>query len=101
MIKITYSSREPPSLTIRGHSGYSTHGTDIVCAAVSALFLTLANSLSEYTNDLVSVRSEPGDSAIIWRGRMSEHGRLLLMSTLLGMRSVSGEYPDHVSFNID
>lgn len=101
MIKIIYSSREPPSLTIRGHSGYSARGTDIVCAAVSALFLTLANSLSEYTNDLVSVRSEPGDSAIIWRGRMSERGRLLIMSTLLGMRSVSGEYPDHVSLNID
>ena len=72
MIKITYSSREPPSLVIRGHSGYSARGTDIVCAAVSTLFLTLANSLSEYTNDLVSVRSEPGDSVIIWRGRMSE-----------------------------
>lgn len=101
MIKITYSSREPPSLVIRGHSGYSTRGTDIVCAAVSTLFLTLTNSLSEYTNDLVSVRSEPGDSAIIWRGRMSERGRLLLISALLGMRSVSGEYPGHVSLNID
>lgn len=101
MIKITYSSREPPSLTIRGHSGYSNHGTDIVCAAVSALFLTLVNSLAEYTNDLVSVRSEPGDSAIIWRGHISERGRLLLESALLGMRNVSGEYPDHVSINID
>ena len=44
MIEITYGSREPPSLTIRGHSGYSTEGTDIVCASVSALFLTMVNS---------------------------------------------------------
>ena len=48
MITITYGSREPPSLTIRGHSGYATQGTDIVCAAVSALFVTLSNSLTEY-----------------------------------------------------
>ena len=101
MINITYGSREPPSLTIKGHSGYSTEGTDIVCAAVSTLFLTLANSISEFTNDLVSVRSEPGDGALIWRGKISKTGRLLLDSALLGLRDVAEQYPEHVSFNID
>lgn len=101
MINITYGSREPPSLIIRGHSGYSTEGTDIVCAAVSTLFLTLANSISEFTNDLVSVRSEPGDGALIWRGKISQTGRLLLDSALLGLRDVAEQYPEHVSFNID
>ena len=60
MIKITYGSREPPSLVLRGHSGYSIEGTDIVCAAVSTLFLTLVNSVSEYTDDLVSVGESRG-----------------------------------------
>lgn len=101
MITITYGSREPPSLTIRGHSGYATQGTDIVCAAVSALFVTLSNSLTEYTNDLVSVRSEPGDSAIIWRGLTSARGRLLLESALLGMKGVAEAYPEHVEFKIE
>ena len=101
MIKITYSSREPPSLVIRGHSGYSAQGTDIVCAAVSTLFLTLANSISEYTNDLVTVRAEPGNSAVIWRGKCSEKARLLLESFILGMRDVAEQYPDYVIINID
>lgn len=101
MIKITYSSREPPSLVIRGHSGYSAQGTDIVCAAVSTLFLTLANSISEYTNDLVTVRTEPGNSAVIWRGKCSEKARLLLESFILGMRDVAEQYPDYVIINID
>ena len=100
MITITYGSREPPSLTIRGHSGYATQGTDIVCAAVSTLFGTLANSLTEYTNDLVSVRSEPGDGLIMWHSRISDAGRLLLESALLGLRDVAEQYPEHVKFEI-
>lgn len=101
MITITYGSREPPSISIKGHSGYSTEGTDIVCAAVSVLFQTLVNSLTEYTKDLVSVRSEPGDSALIWRGQCSDKARLLLDSCLLGLRDVAEQYPDYVSFTVD
>ena len=100
MIKITYGSREPPSLVFQGHSGYSTEGTDIVCAAVSTLFVTLVNSIAEFTNDLVSVRGEPGDGALIWRGKISEKGRLLLDSALLGLRDVAEQYPEYVSFEI-
>ena len=101
MITITYGSREPPSLTIRGHSGYATQGTDIVCAAVSALFQTLIDSLNEYTNDFVSARIEPGDSALIWRGQCSDKARLLLDSCLLGLRDVAEQYPEYVSFTVD
>ncbi len=100
MIEITYGSREPPSLHIRGHSGYSTHGTDIVCASVSTLFLTLVNSIAEFTNDLVSVRGEPGDGALIWHGHCSKKARLLLDSALLGLRDVAEQYPEYVSFEI-
>ncbi len=100
MIEITYGSREPPSLTIRGHSGYSTHGTDIVCASVSVLFLTLVNSLNEYTNDFIQARTDPGDGALIWRGSCSKSARLLLDSCLLGLRAVAEQYPDYVKFDI-
>ena len=101
MITITYGSREPPSLTIRGHSGYATQGTDIVCAAVSVLFQTLVNSLTEYTKDLVSVRSEPGDGLIMWHSRISDKGRLLLDSALPGLRDVAEQYPEYVEFKIE
>ena len=101
MITITYGSREPPSLTIRGHSGYATQGTDIVCAAVSVLFQTLVNSLTEYTKDLVSARIEPGDGALMWRGQCSKGARLLLDSCLLGLRDVAEQYPEYVEFKIE
>ena len=85
-------------LLIRGHSGYSTEGTDIVCAAVSTLFLTLVNSLYEMTNDLVSVRNEPGDGSIIWRGRITETGKILLEGCLIGLKSIAETYPKNVQF---
>ncbi len=36
------------SVTIAGHSGYDIIGYDIVCAAVSALSITVLNGLTEY-----------------------------------------------------
>lgn len=101
MITIAYGSREPPSLSIKGHSGYSTEGTDIVCAAVSALFQTLIDSLDEYTNDFVSARIEPGDGLITWHCTPTARGGLLLNSALLGLRNIAEMYPENVEFKIE
>ena len=98
MIKIIYSSREPPMLLIHGHSGYSKEGTDIVCAAVSTLFLTLVSSLYEITNDIVTVRDKPGDGAIIWSSRISETGKILLKGCLIGLKCIAETYPENVQF---
>ena len=35
------------AIYMNGHSGFSTSGTDIVCAGASTLFYTLANSLED------------------------------------------------------
>ena len=36
---------------VRGHAGYAAAGSDIVCAAVSALILNMANSVGTFTGD--------------------------------------------------
>lgn len=100
MVKITYSSREPPSLTVEGHANYAEYGKDIVCAAVSALCQTLMNALAAYTDDDISVRASPGDSMILWRGRQSKEAALLTMSFLDGMRDIAETYPDYVKYEI-
>ena len=55
MIKINISKDE---ITIKGHSGYSEAGSDIVCASVSSILITTVNALISidegcivYTND--------------------------------------------------
>lgn len=64
------------------------------------MFMTLVNSLGEYTDDSITVKSEPGDGAITWNGMMSEHAQLLLLGTILGLELLSKEYPDYISYNI-
>lgn len=101
MIRITYSSREPPALTIKGHANYAEYGKDIVCAAVSVLFETLVEALGNYTDDAYDIRGEPGDCSIVWQSPQSETGRLLMMAFLDGFRSTALSYPDHAMFNIE
>ncbi|WP_333683544.1 ribosomal-processing cysteine protease Prp, partial [Enterocloster lavalensis] len=36
---------------LSGHAGYAESGRDIVCAAVSALVLNMANSVEAFTED--------------------------------------------------
>ena len=42
MIRVT---AEPGRLTLEGHAGYAPAGQDIVCAAVSALMLAMAERM--------------------------------------------------------
>ena len=37
------------AIFIEGHAGYAEHGKDIICAAVSTLYLHLMNSIAELT----------------------------------------------------
>lgn len=101
MIKVTYGSREPPSLIIKGHANYAEYGKDIVCAAVSVLFETLVEALGNYTDDVYDIRREPGECSIVWQSPQSETGRLLTMVILDGIQSTALSYPDHVMFNIE
>ena len=100
MIKITYSSREPPSLTVEGHANYAEYGKDIVCASVSILFQTLMNALAAYTDDDISVRASPGDSMILWNSSMSKEALTITMAFLDGMRDIAEEYPSYVKYEI-
>ena len=36
---------------VEGHSGYASHGSDIICAAVSILTINCINSIEEFCGD--------------------------------------------------
>ena len=38
-------------IDINGHAGYAEYGQDVICAAVSALVLNMANSVETFTDD--------------------------------------------------
>lgn len=82
-------------ITVLGHSGYAEEGKDIVCSAVSALFQTLVFSIEELTEDSVRYEIQPGNS-IAEYGNLSEKGRLLVDSFLLGIETMMNGYPDYI-----
>ena len=59
-------------ITVDGHAGYDEYGKDIVCAAVSALTVNMANSVEHFTDDRFEAECEEGFfrfrfPADIWR----------------------------------
>ena len=57
MIKINVSKDE---ITIKGHSGYSEQGSDIVCASVSSISITTVNSLLRIDEDCIEYIEKDG-----------------------------------------
>ena len=82
-------------ITVSGHSGYAAHGSDIVCAGVSALFQTLLKSLLDLTNDRISYNISPGESNVLY-GNLSEKAHTLVDSFFVGICMIADEYPDYV-----
>ena len=57
MIKISINKDE---ITIKGHSGYSEHGSDIVCASVSSICITTVNALLSIDEDCIIYEEADG-----------------------------------------
>lgn len=92
MIEIT---RRPDGITITGHAGYAEPGSDIVCAAISALTEVFVTSVDKLTADQITSDIRAGN-AVIRYGNLSEHAQLLANSFFLGCEMIAKEYPQHV-----
>lgn len=57
MIKININN---DLITIKGHSGYSVSGSDIVCASVSSIAITSINAILGIDNKAISYKKEDG-----------------------------------------
>ncbi len=82
----------------KGHADYAEEGSDIVCAAVSALAINLVNSVERLTgggHDLEQ-RQETGEMTFRLLDR-NRDARLLMRSFVLGIQDVQEAYgPDYI-----
>lgn len=71
-------------VTFSGHAGYAEPGEDIVCAAVSILFINTVNSLEMYTSDTVIQKTDRKLNYfdISFRDSEISHDADLLLSSL-------------------
>lgn len=82
-------------ITVSGHAGYSEHGKDIICSAVSTLTQNLIYSIEQLTKDKITYVIKPGTVDIKFRD-LSEYAQLLVDSFFIGVCSIADSYPDYV-----
>ena len=75
-----------------GHAGYAEEGYDIICAAVSVLTVNTINSIEQFTDDAIAVRSDDGYVELILEGEVSKEPTLLLDSMVLGLHDIRETY---------
>lgn len=84
-----------------GHAKYRRSGLDIVCAAISVLTQTIANSLETVVG--VPLRYEADEKRgyfeCNWELLPEKAGQceLLIKTLRLGLSAIQEEYPDHIS----
>ena len=76
----------------RGHAGYAASGSDIVCAAVSALVVTTENALCRLTDQVYDLTEEDGYVSIRFHNGNHEKSRLLMDSLILGLQEIEKTY---------
>ena len=94
MIRVTVfqdSGGQAEGITCVGHAGYGQEGTDIVCAAVSALVLNMANSVERFTDDGFEGQEDEA----------SVESRLLMDSLILGLSNIREAYgEEYIAINV-
>lgn len=87
-----------------GHAGYAENGSDIVCAAVSALALNTVNCIEKFTEEKCLCKTEEKEDAYlsfcipeIEKGKESHDAALLLNTLANGLKDIRDEYSDYIT----
>lgn len=97
MIKVSVYTNAENVITgfkMSGHADYSEHGSDIVCAAVSALVINTINSIENFTSDVFRLDQDEkkGFMEFFVVSQISNSTNLLLSSLVLGLHGIEDEY---------
>lgn len=96
MVKASFCIREDSaSFTIKGHSGFSEEGSDIVCAAVSSAAYMTVNTVTEILGVKGNVKVKDGFLQFEFSG--SPAARDIVKGLKLHLEELSKDYPDYVT----
>ena len=96
MITVTVFNKnnEIVGVQLEGHAEFGKKGKDIVCSAVSILYINLVNSLENFTNDEKELNGSTkiNFQNVILKSMPSKEAELLLQSFLLGITTIEQKY---------
>ena len=102
MTKVTFyqnSNKHCAGFTVSDHAGYDVEGSDIVCAAISALVINTINSIDAFCEDEFVAESDEENARITLKLKEepSESCLLLLNSLILGLQGMEdGPYKEFI-----
>lgn len=86
------------TITVQGHAPRPENtepGQNIVCAAVSALTLTLIEGLEAIAGMRIETVEEPGNVRIVWM-TTNEIGKALIDTWYIGITRIQDSYPNTI-----
>ena len=84
-------------IEVSGHAGFAAAGSDIVCAAVSALVMTAAHGVARICGAPVRVSDDPSGAFVLdVPGGGGAQAQAVLATTLAGLQAIARTYPAHV-----
>jgi hypothetical protein len=97
------SSKNIVGFQISGHADYSEAGSDIVCAAVSALAENTVNAIETFTGDEVDIEAVNEEEGFLhFRLKtVSEESGLLLRALVLGLQNIEKSYGQFVQIRFE
>jgi uncharacterized protein YsxB (DUF464 family) len=104
MINITFKPKTL-ELEIKGHAKQDVKGKDIVCAAISTLFYTLAQAICDSERMLTKkpvIKEKDGEGKISCKPKKEFEGNIArtYWTILVGFELVANEYKDYIKFDI-
>ena len=105
MIEVIYH-RQYNRVSVKGHAGSGPEGHDLVCAAVSAIALTLAGNVShmeaqEAVRNVI-IRLDEGQAEIQCtpNRRYKESVEQIFRAVCVGFELLATKYPKHISYDV-
>lgn len=87
---------------VQGHARYAEYGKDIVCASVSALTITLENSLGVLSGTLIKTKQYVNEEMPhTYIREPSDKTDLLIGMYKIGIEGVQEAYPDYVKLHLE
>ena len=81
---------------VSGHSGYAEEGSDIVCAAVSAMAYMTANTVTEVINASPDIKVEEGFISLKLKNGEEHKCEIPLKGFYLQMKELVKQYPEYI-----
>ncbi len=96
MITVTVFNKQEKivGVQLEGHAEFGKKGRDIVCSAVSILYINLVNSLESFTDDEKELNGSTkiNFQNVILKRLPSERAELLFQSFMLGITTIEQKY---------